>query len=74
MYIWWSERDKQQDNRVTKNTTVLESERHLKMRHCRPARETPETQLTKIRDTMTDKRDRIIKEQIKNNSQNGINH
>ena len=49
MCIWWSERDKQQDIRVAANrpTTVLESERHLKMRHCRPARETPETQMTK---------------------------
>ena len=37
MYIWWSERDKQRDIRVTKNATVLESERHLKMRHCRLA-------------------------------------
>ena len=37
MYIWWSERDKQWDIRLTKNTTVLESERHLKMRHCRLA-------------------------------------
>ena len=37
MYIWWYERDKQWYIRVTKNTTVLESERHLKMRHCRLA-------------------------------------
>ena len=37
MYIWWSERDKQRDIRVTKNTTVLESERHLKMRQYRLA-------------------------------------
>ena len=61
MCIWWSERDKQQDIRVTTNTTVLESERHLQMRHCRPARETPETQMTKNKRQMTDKREGIIK-------------
>ena len=47
MCLWLSERDKQQDISVTTNTTVLESERHLQMKHCRPARETPETQMTK---------------------------